>query len=240
MRRPKVARFAASTCVGVLTAMGWCAMAFSAEPGYIGPPYHPNQDTSVPPAGVYKNDSRHSTLTFTGQHYGGISSPRITFRQIQAEYTWDPKNPEASKVKALIPFSHIEAGDRDFEVKMNSPGYLFPYEYKKGDPRHATFTSTSIKFKDKTHGVMVGDLNFFGQTQPLTIEFVYNGYHDPKVVGYHKMGFSGKGTMKRSLWGMANSKYIPTFSDDMTFIIEMEFHGCLKDGGCVAPDVLKF
>lgn len=184
------------------------------------PKYEPAMNFADAPAGQYVLDESHSHLVFQMVHYGGLSRPLLTFRNVQAEYTLDPKNPAATKVEVRVAPTSLESGNKDFDMRMNAPDVLRGFDASDNNIyRWITFESTSIKFTEKNKGIMEGDLTIKGVTRPVVIDFTYNGYFK-NVLGAQKMGFSGTGGFKRSDFGITS---VPTASDGLTFMLEFEF-----------------
>jgi polyisoprenoid-binding protein YceI len=118
----------------------------------------------------------------------------------------------------------LDSGSKDFDVRMNDRDLLRGNDMLTAGGiadsiyRYITFESTQIKFTDKNHGVMEGNLTLRAVTKPVKVNFTYNGYE--LYENWPKMGFSASGSLKRSDFGMVTK---PTASDDVTFDIELEF-----------------
>ena len=72
--------------------------AFSAA---VGQPAGPSQDPAAAPAGEYVLDKNHASVIARVKHLG-LSNFTIRFDNLDASYTFDPKNPAASKVQATV------------------------------------------------------------------------------------------------------------------------------------------
>jgi polyisoprenoid-binding protein YceI len=236
----KVRRFSIAT---IACAMALCSLwvelrhaasAQSNTPGANGPIYslydppggfHPGLEFQAAPAGHYLLDPDHAHLTFQLEHYGGLSRPQLRFRDVQAEYTWDPAHPEATKVEARISPTSIDGHNRDFEVRMNAPDVLRGYDPSEGGKyRYFVFESTAIKFTGKDSagrhiGVMNGELTIHGTTKPIIVQFTYNGYLQNRL-GFQKMGFSAATSFKRSDFGITSE---PSAGDQVDVTMEFEF-----------------
>ena len=61
----------------------------------------PNMNPTAMPAGTYKLDARHAHVTGTVRRQG-ISDYQFRFNKLDATFTYDPQNPEASKVEVTV------------------------------------------------------------------------------------------------------------------------------------------
>jgi polyisoprenoid-binding protein YceI len=174
------------------------------------------------PAGEYELDENHASLTWKVSHLG-LSNYTARFTDFDAEFTFDPQNPAASVVTAEIDPMSIETdyhdnGDVDFNKKLATDPAWFNAE----NFPDIKFKSTSLEMTEDSTGVLKGDLEFLGVTKPVELDVTLNGamLENPfskKAV----MGFSAKGSIKRSDWGM--NSYLPDIGDAVEILIEAEF-----------------
>ena len=106
----------------------------------------------------------------------------------------------------------------DFDKKLSTGKDWFNSE----EYPEIRFESTKIEMTGEKEGKVTGDLTFLGVTKPFTLDVILN---DAMAMHpYSKkaaMGFSAKGTLKRSDWGM--SHYVPNIGDEVELLIEVEF-----------------
>ncbi len=186
------------------------------------------QDISpVVPAGEFKLDKSHASLIFAVNHLG-FSTYYGQFAAFDATMTFDPANAAASKLTASV-----DAGS--LVVPAPPPGFLDELKGEKflnaGAHPQMTFVSTAIEVTGEKTGRITGDFTMLGVTKPVVLEVTFNGGWAgiPGMDPHARAGFSAKGTLKRSEFGMDYGLPPPgtTFgvSDEVEIIIEAEFTG---------------
>ena len=68
---------------------------------------------------------------------------------------------------------------------------------------------------------MVGDLTLHGQTHPVTLDVVFNGFATIPPGRDVRMGFSADANVRRSDYGAG--KYAPMVGDQVSVAVETEF-----------------
>jgi polyisoprenoid-binding protein YceI len=172
-----------------------------------------NADPSAAPAGAYKLDKSHTSVTMKLTHLG-LSYYTMRFDKVQGEYSYDPAHPDATKVEVTIDPASVDTGDAGFNRQI--AGQVF--EADKFPEIH--FVSTALRTTSDGRGVLVGDLTFHGVTKTVNLDVIYNGLgrgllHEPR------MGFSASTQIRRSDFGVA--KYEPMVGDNVSVLIETEF-----------------
>jgi polyisoprenoid-binding protein YceI len=170
------------------------------------------------PAGSYKLDPTHASLTWKVNHMG-LSNYTARFTKLDATLTYDPADPSRSTLTATVDPSSIRTdhpGAFDKELRED------PRFFKTAQFPEIKFVSKSLqKTGDKT-GKMTGDLTFMGQTKPVTLDVTFNGsFKEHPLTKKPAIGFSATGTVKRSQFGM--DALVPYVSDDVAIAIEAEF-----------------
>jgi polyisoprenoid-binding protein YceI len=172
-----------------------------------------NADPASAPAGEYRLDKSHTSVTLKLTHLG-LSYYTLRFDKVQGDYSYDPAHPDATKVEATIDPASVDTGDAGFNRQI--AGQVF--ETDKFPVIH--FVSTALRTTSDGRGVLVGDLTFHGVTKTVNLDVIYNGLghgllHEPR------MGFSASTTIRRSDFGAA--KYEPMVGDNVSVLIETEF-----------------
>jgi polyisoprenoid-binding protein YceI len=188
----------------VIISGGWLCAATAQEV---------NTDPTEAPAGVYKLDKSHTSVTMKLTHLG-ISYYTLRFDKVQGEYTYDPAHPQATKVDVTIDPTSVDTGDPGFNRQIATQvleADKFP---------QIQFVSSALRSTSDDRGVLVGDLTFHGVTKTVSLDVIYNGLgrgllHEPR------MGFSASTVLKRSDFGV--TKYEPMVGDTVSVIIETEF-----------------
>lgn len=176
------------------------------------------QDLTTVGAGQYGLEKAHGSIVWRIKHQGlSWYTGRLT--DFDAQLDFDPKNPAASKVKAVINPLSVSAEhptDKDWNRRIGEDffkGKSFP---------QIVFTSTKIEPTGAFTGKVTGDLSFAGVTKPVTLDVIYNGSARSPFYGTRDMvGFSAHTTFKRSDFGVTN--YASIGSDVVEIIIEAEF-----------------
>ncbi len=185
------------------------------------------------PAGVYKTDPAHSSLTFKVNHMG-FSHYTARFAQFDATLQLDPAHPEAAKLTATIDPQSLA---------VNTPPQGFHDELMgqtwfdaKTNPK-ITFTSTKVEKTGDNTARVTGDLSLKGVTKPVTLNVTFNGGYPGMDMDPHaRIGFTATGTLNRADFGMGFG--IPAAGSNMgvgglvDFTIDTEMTGpALKKTG---------
>ena len=176
------------------------------------------------PAGTFKVDPTHASLTWRVLHMG-LANYTARFTKLDATLTFDPAKPEAAKLTATIDPASIKT-DYPFPEKENFDKVLFESAkwFNGSVAKSITFASTGVKMTGAKTADVTGDLTLLGVTKPVTLKVTFNGGMASHPFSKKPaVGFSATGTVKRSEFGMTNG--IPVVSDDVNLVIEAEFVG---------------
>jgi len=205
LKSTMVAAFVASAAMSVMSAdVGAQAQA----------PF--SKDFSVQPSGEYMLDKSHASVTWRLSHLG-LSQYTARFDKMDGKINYTPATSSASTVEFTIDATSMNTGLAPFNKKLQAPEY---FDAEKNPT--ITFKSTKIepiaggKFK------MTGDMTLRGVTKPMTWDVTFNGGVYNRFAQAHAVGFSAKGMVKRSDWGM--KELIPVIGDDVEVLIEVEFN----------------
>jgi polyisoprenoid-binding protein YceI len=160
-------------------------------------------------------DLEHVAVTWSISH-GGFSSVMGQFRQInKAEMAFDRKDPANSKVSVEIEAASIDSNHAYRDNWIRSEAELDVWKH-----RTITFESTKIEKTGENTGKMTGNLTMHGVTHPVTMDVTYNksGLHLSKK--YTIDGFTAKGKLKRTDFGM--KAFIPWIGEEVEFVIQLE------------------
>ncbi len=178
------------------------------------------------PAGDYTLDKSHSTLVFRVSHLG-FSNYTAAFADFDAKLRFDQNNAAASTLEATIdPKSlTLPAPPEGFQKELIGPQWLNAATYPA-----ITFKSTRIETTGPDTGKLTGDLTLHGVTKPVTLDVTYNGGYAGHPMDPHaRIGFSAKGSFKRSDFGIAFGVPAPGTTmgvgDEVQVAIEAEFSG---------------
>jgi len=178
------------------------------------------------PAGDYTLDKHHATLVLRVSHLG-FSNYTAAFADFDAKLKFDQNNAGASTLEATInPMSlTLPAPPEGFLAELTGPQWLNTATYPA-----ITFKSTKIETTGPDTGKVTGDLTLHGVTKPVVLDVTYNGGYPGHPMDPHaRVGFSAKGTFKRSDFGIAYGIPAPGttmgVSDEVQVAIEAEFSG---------------
>lgn len=166
-------------------------------------------------SGEYKADQKHRYITFHYLHQG-YSRPFLRWRDWDATLNWNAEDATASSVSVTIDASSIDSGVDEFDGHLRGDKFFDVENHPV-----ITFESTSLTTTDENTGTMTGDLTIKGITKPVTLNVTMNRASFSDRNKLYKIGFSAKGTVKRSDFGV--DLYAPVVSDEVDLVIETEF-----------------
>jgi polyisoprenoid-binding protein YceI len=178
------------------------------------------------PKGAYEIDKVHTSLVFRVSHLG-FSTYTGRFTRVDAKLDFDPARLAASRVNVTIDPRSIQAD--------NAPsGFLEMLAGKDwldaGQFPAMSFRSTNVEVTGKDSFRLHGNLTLHGVTRPLVLDASYNGgYAGHPMEPRARIGFSARGTFKRSDFGVSNGIPAPGTTmgvgDQVQVILETEFTG---------------
>jgi polyisoprenoid-binding protein YceI len=177
-------------------------------------------EPAAQPAGTYKMDPAHSSLTWKVNHFG-LSNYTARFSRFDAILDIDPATPESAKVLVTVDPTSIRTDypfteSRDFDKELGDEKFFNAKKFSQ-----ITFSSTGVERTGATTARVTGDLTMLGVTKPLTIEVTLNGAKPHPTAGVPALGFSGIAKLKRSDFNM--TFMLPLVGDEVTLLIEAEF-----------------
>jgi polyisoprenoid-binding protein YceI len=165
--------------------------------------------------GSYRIDPRHTTVLFKVNHMG-LSTFVGRFNRVDASLEYDPANPAAAKLSAVIETASIDVNNPNFSETLRSSDWFNSERYPQ-----ATFVTRSVELVDGSRAHFTGDLTLLGVTAPIQLDIHFNGGADNMLTGRYTLGFSATSTFKRSVFGM--DQYIPAIGDDIEIEVHAEF-----------------
>ncbi|AWB06898.1 polyisoprenoid-binding protein (plasmid) [Azospirillum humicireducens] len=162
----------------------------------------------------YKIDPAHTAVAFIVNHIG-FSNVIGRFNTVGGDISFDKDAVEKSTVNVTIDAASIDTNHAKRDEHLRSPDFFNAKEFPK-----LTFKSTKIeKTGDKT-GKLHGDLTMLGVTKPVVLDVTFNKDGVSPASKLETAGFSARGTVKRTDFGM---KYgAPAVGDDIQLLIEIE------------------
>lgn len=187
------------------------------------------QVQNTAPAGAYTLDKTHASVTFRVNHLG-MSRYTARFTGVDGKLQFDPANPAAMSVEAIVEAKSIETDfpnpTPNFDAELAGPAWL-----DAGKFPNITFKSTKVEPTGANTAKVTGDFTLHGVTKPLTLDVTFNGGYSgaPPMDPNPRIGFSAEGKIKRSDFGISAGIPAPgsTFGvgDEVEILIEAEFTG---------------
>ena len=177
-----------------------------------------SKDFAVQPAGEYVLDKTHASVVWRISHLG-LSQYTARFDKMDGKVNYTPATASASKVEFTIDAKSINTGLAPFDKKLQGDVY---FDAEKNP--NITFKSTKIEAVTGQPGKfkMMGDMTLRGVTKPMSWDVTFNGGVYNRFAQAHAVGFSAKGVVKRSDWGM--KELLPFIGDDVEVLVEVEFN----------------
>ena len=192
------------------------AIVLSVAPAVLQPAMAQSVSTdyAAAPAGVYTLDPAHTSVTLKVSHLG-LSSYTFRMGGVRGGFSFDPAHPETSRLQVDIDAKAVDTGDPAFNRQIADQvlqASIYPA---------IRFVSTAVKPGREGRGQVVGDLTLHGQTHPVTLDVVFNGFAPSPQEKTVRMGFSADTTVRRSDFGAG--QYAPMVGDEVSIAIETEF-----------------
>ncbi len=182
-----------------------------------------SRDGTLVTAGTYTADAGHTMVVWTVDHLG-FSPYSGIFGSVTGTLTLDPANPAAAKVEVTIPVSKVTTASAGLTAHMLKPaGADGKADFFGAAPADARFVSTKVELLGNDKARITGDLTLNGVTKPVTLDAAFYGAGKAPAMmgGKENVGFSAKGAIKRSEFGIGYG--IPMISDEVSLKIYAGF-----------------
>lgn len=210
----------------ILFATALLALAACTPPQTKAPEGPPTPVAIDAPSGRYTLDSTHTSVLVRARHFG-LSNYTLRLANVSGALEFNAEDPTKSSVAASIAANSVQTeyvGQRDFDDELENSEWL-------DAARHPTldFRSTGIELTGANTGRMTGDLTIRGVTHPATFDVTFNQGYRQHPMGFPMalLGFSARGTVKRSDYGMRVLLPLTPggagVADEVDVIIEAEF-----------------
>jgi polyisoprenoid-binding protein YceI len=166
----------------------------------------------------YEIDPEHFSAGFLVDHLGYAKVLGL-FQKAGGSFTFDEKAGTISDVRIAIDSASVFTGHRKRDDHLRSTDFLNAVEFPQ-----IVFKGASAKRAGERTFVVEGQLEMLGTTQPVTVTFTWNKsaqYELPGVKAY-VMGASGRGSFKRSAFGMNYAVANGWVGDTVELILEFE------------------
>ncbi|CAO3455573.1 Protein yceI precursor [Azospirillum argentinense] len=163
---------------------------------------------------AYKLDPAHTAVVFIVDHLG-FAKAMGRFNTVAGELSFDKDAADKSSLSVTIDTTSVDTNHAKRDEHLKSPDFFNAKEFPK-----MTFKSTKIETTGDKTGKLHGDLTLLGVTKPVVLDVTFNKDGVSPASKQETVGFSARGTIKRSDFGM---KYgVPNIGDDIQIIIESE------------------
>lgn len=148
-------------------------------------------------AADYKIDTKgaHAFIDFKIKHLG-YSWLSGRFNTFDGQFSYDEKNPNASKVNVTINTNSIDSNHAERDKHLRGKDFLHVSQYPK-----ASFVSQSYTDLGNGKGKLSGNLTLHGVTKLITIDVNFIGQGKDPWGGY-RAGFEGKTSIKLKDFGI--------------------------------------
>lgn len=165
--------------------------------------------------GQFAVDKTHAKIIASFSHFG-LSTSYIQFTDFDAKLSIDAKTPAKSAVEVSLNMDGIHANVPKFETHLKSADFFDVAAFPT-----ASFKSTSVEVTGPNTGKISGNLTVHGVTRPVVLDATFNAGGVHPMNQKYTVGFSAKGQIKRSEFGVG--RYVPNVGDDVTLTISAEF-----------------
>jgi polyisoprenoid-binding protein YceI len=165
-------------------------------------------------AADYAIDPTHSHIMFMIDHLGFAKIVGL-FSTFSGTLSFDPTNVPASKLNVTIKTESLQTqfGPRDKDLK--GADWFNTTEFPE-----MTYVGSQFVKKDEHTGTVAGKLTLHGVTKPVTLDVTVNKVGQNPLDKINSAGFSARGTLKRSDFGM--KAFLGAIGDEVDLIIEIE------------------
>lgn len=168
-------------------------------------------------ADTYSFDPEHTDIVFFVNHLG-YSDTIGRFNDAEGTITLDEESLDNSAIEVTIDAASLDTNHEVRDGHLRSADFFNVKEFPE-----ITFTSTRVEPTGDKTAEVTGDLTILGTTRPVTLEVTLNQIAPHPVPAYDGVitaGFSARGTIKRTDFGM--DFLAPAVGDEIDLIFEVE------------------
>lgn len=151
----------------------------------------------------YSVDKAHSEVGFTVRHMV-FAKVHGQFKDWETTLTYDEANPTKSSIQVDIATASVDTGEEKRDGHLRSADFFEADKFPK-----MTFQSKRIDSNGSGRYKLIGDLTLHGATHEVALDVEETGRgKDPW--GNQRIGFSAKGTLNRSDFGLKWNQALET------------------------------
>jgi polyisoprenoid-binding protein YceI len=162
---------------------------------------------------VIDTEKAHAFIEFKISHLG-YSFVLGRFNKFTGEFSYDEKNPAASKVSVNIEPASIDTSHAERDKHLRGKDFFDVDKYTT-----AKFVSTSYTESANGKAVLKGDLTMHGVTKNIAIDVQAVGHGNDPWGGYRR-GFTGTTTLTLGDFGINYNLGPASKTVDMTLVVE--------------------
>jgi polyisoprenoid-binding protein YceI len=148
-------------------------------------------------------DATHSSVDFSIRHMM-VSNVKGTFHTYSASIDADPSDLTTADIQFSVDLASIDTRNADRDNHLRTGDFFDIEKYPQ-----LTFNATKIEKKSDDEYAVTGDLSLHGVTRAETFAATFEGSgKDPW--GNEKVGFSAKGAINRSDYGLTYNAVLET------------------------------
>jgi polyisoprenoid-binding protein YceI len=160
-------------------------------------------------------DKNHTQVNFAVRHMG-VSTVRGSISGVSGTVVWDEKNLAKSSVEATIDTTTVSTNNDARDKHLKSPDFFNVEKFPTMTFKSTAVTGTPGKLQ------VVGDLTLAGVTKSVTLDVDGPTAPQKGMGGKMVIGFSAKGTLKRTDFNFGSKFGSSMLSDDVDFTIDVE------------------
>jgi len=165
-------------------------------------------------AADYTIDLTHSHILFMVDHLGFAKMVGL-FTNFGGKFSFDPENIPGSKLIVTIRTDSLQTQFTARDKDLKGADWFDVAEFPE-----MNFVGTEFVRKDDHTGTITGKLTLHGTTKPVTLAVILNKVGQNPFDKQNSVGFSARGSLKRSDFGIR--AFLGSIGDDVDFIIEIE------------------
>jgi polyisoprenoid-binding protein YceI len=177
--------------------------------------------------GTYTIDPQHSAAEFSVRHLM-ISNVKGEFTKVSGTIVYDPKNPAAAKIDAVIDVNSISTREPQRDTHLKSPDFFDTAKFPT-----LTFQSKQV-WKSNGKLQVKGDLTMHGVTHEVVLDIDGPTAEVKDPWGNPRFGASATTKVDRKNWGLVWNKALEAggvmIGDEVTITIDIEATRKAVDG----------
>ena len=167
-------------------------------------------------AGQYRLDPSHTSVLFKVQHMQ-LSTFVGRFNQMDATLDFDPAKLRDTNLQASVLTNSVDVNNEGLRKDLQGSSWFNSEQFPE-----ARLSTISVEpLQQPNQFLFNAELTMLGVTKPIHLTATFHGGANNLLTGYYTLGFSAKGSLLRSDFGM--DSYIPLVGNEVAIEIFAEF-----------------